>query len=237
MPKNKLIVALDVNTREDALSLIKKLREKVGGFKIGLELFHSLGPQIIEEIQSLGVRVFYDGKFHDIPNTVSRAVASISQLGIWMLNVHCSGGIEMMHAASKTAHQTSKLMHKSPPLVIGVTILTSIHNKVLNNEMGIPGNIQSTVLRYSHMAKEAELDGVVCSGYEIEMVRKEMGKDFLLVVPGIRPDWSVQISDQKRIMSPKQAMELGADYLVIGRPITQAPDPCEVVKKIIDEIS
>ena len=236
MSNNKLIVALDMNSREEALELVEEIRDKVGVFKVGLELFNASGPQIIHEIQSLGVRVFYDAKFHDIPNTVSQAVSVATRLGVWMINVHCAGGLEMLRAARESVIHTAKELNQSPPLLIGVTLLTSIQEKILHDELGIPGTIESTVLRYARLAKEAGLDGVVCSGHEIVVLRKEFGKDFCLVVPGIRPSWSVQTSDQKRIMTPKQAIDAGADYLVIGRPITQSPDPIEAVTKILEEI-
>lgn len=233
---NPLIVALDVDNRAKALQLTQELEGKVAAFKVGLELFNSAGVSVIEDIHSRNGKVFYDAKFHDIPNTVKGAVAAATKMGVWMVNVHCAGGLEMMKAARASANQTAEILCLTPPLVIGVTVLTSISREMLNTQWGVPGEVESTVLRLATLAKEAGLDGVVCSGHEISLLKKELGKDFKLIVPGIRPAGSVSVQDQKRVMTPKEAIEQGADFLVIGRPITQAPDPAEAALKIINEI-
>jgi orotidine-5'-phosphate decarboxylase len=234
--QNPIIVALDVDTREKALKLAEELEGKVAAFKVGLELFNSAGVPVIEAIQSKGIPVFYDAKFHDIPNTVKGAVAAATKMGVWMVNVHCTGGLEMMKAARESANETAAKLGSKTPLVIGVTVLTSISQEILNTQWGVSGNVGDTVLRLASLAKEAGLDGVVCSGHEIELLKRELGKEFKLIVPGIRPADSGSVQDQKRVMTPGQAVSLGADYLVIGRPITKAPVPAEAAAKILNEI-
>lgn len=233
--ESKIIVALDVSNRESARALATQLTGKIAAWKVGLELFNTLGVSIIDELQSQGGRVFYDAKFHDIPNTVKGAVNAATRMGVWMVNVHCSGGLEMMQAARDAADQTAAEMGTRPPLVIGVTVLTSISPFVLNDEIGVKGQVSDTVLRWASLARKAKLDGVVCSGHEIELLKKELGKEFKLVVPGIRPA-SADVGDQKRVMTPAQAVSLGADYLVIGRPITRAQNPGEAADAINAEI-
>ena len=237
MTKNKIIVALDVDNREKAISLVKELHGKVGAFKIGLELLNSCSIDLIKEIQEMGESIFFDAKFHDIPNTVSGAVSAVTRLGVWMMDVHCSGGLEMMRSAKEAAMKTAKTLNQQPPLVLGVTLLTSINQKSLNEELGISGTAESQVLRLAQLAKEAGLDGVVCSGQEIEILKKEFPMDFKLVVPGIRSVWVFSKTDQKRVMTPKEAIMKGADYLVIGRPIIQSESPKDALEKILDEIS
>jgi orotidine-5'-phosphate decarboxylase len=240
--QNPIIVALDVDTREKALELVDQLKGKVGAFKVGLELFNSCGRKIIREIQSRGERVFYDAKFHDIPNTVNGAVAAATRMKVWMVNVHCCGGVQMMTAAKESADATAREYGIPCPLVIGVTILTSISENGLLDELGIQGTMEDTVLKYAQLAKQSGLDGVVCSGHEIKRLKSELGTDFKLIVPGIRPadkedSASASNGDQQRVMTPRSAIESGADYLVIGRPITRAENPADAAVKIYNEIS
>lgn len=221
---NPVLVALDVPSREEALRLAEALRPHVGGFKVGLELFCSAGPAIVEEIGADDV--FLDLKFHDIPNTVRGASAAAARLGVKIFNVHCLGGSEMMRAAIEAAREQNPNTQ-----VIGVTILTS-HNAAQLRELGLHEEPAAAVRRLARMAREAGLDGVVCSPQEIAAVRAECGPDFLLVTPGIRPA-NAAPGDQTRTLAPQQALAAGADWLVIGRPITAAPDPLQAARDVL----
>lgn len=228
----RIIVALDVEGREEALSLVRKL-EGAEIFKVGLKLFTAQGPSLLKEIQSIGKKIFLDLKLHDIPNTVAEAVRIDTKLGVQMLTLHSSGGREMMSRAAAAAREAEE-RGKAKPLLLAVTILTSFKEDGLK-EIGMVASIKTQVLRLAELAKEAGMDGVVCSPQEIEFIRKEFGEDFLLVTPGIRPSWAVP-DDQKRIMTPSLAIEKGADYLVIGRPIIKASSPQEAFLKICGEL-
>jgi len=218
-------VALDVPSAAQAVALAETLRPYVGGFKVGLELFCACGPQIVEEI---GARdVFLDLKFHDIPNTVRGAAAGAARLGVGILNVHCLGGADMMRAAVESAREID-----AQTKVIGVTILTS-HDAASLQALGLNEEPEAAVRRLARLAREAGLDGVVCSAREIAAVRKECGDDFLLVTPGIRPAGAA-LGDQKRVMTPREAMDAGADWLVVGRPITDASDPAQAAQALFD---
>ncbi|HVF85305.1 MAG TPA: orotidine-5'-phosphate decarboxylase, partial [Abditibacteriaceae bacterium] len=213
---NPIFVALDVPDKTSALSLVEQLRPHVDGFKIGLELYLSEGKSIVEEIGAH--QVFLDLKLHDIPNTVACAMRVVAKLGVQITNVHCLGGLEMMLAANDAVKGVN-----SSTRLIGVTVLTS-HDKASLARLGLDEEPQSVVRRLARLAQEAGLDGVVCSPQEIVAVREECGEDFLLVTPGIRPATG-ELGDQKRVLTPRQAVDLGANYLVIGRPITSANDP------------
>lgn len=228
----KIIVALDVGTKKEALSLIKKL-EGVEIFKVGLKLFTAEGPPLLGEIQAMGKKVFLDLKLHDIPNTVGEAVKSAIKHGAHMMTLHAAGGREMMERAVESAAEEAKAQKTEKPLLLAVTILTSLKNEQLE-EIGMVSDTISQVFRLAHLAQEAGVSGVVCSPQEIEIVKKECGRDILVVAPGIRPSWAAA-QDQKRIMTPALAFQKGADYLVIGRPITSAPSPQEAFFKILDE--
>jgi len=224
----RIIVALDVGTKQKALSLVKEL-EEADIFKVGLKLFSAEGPSLLQAIQHLGKRVLLDLKLHDIPNTVAGAVEMILEHGVHMITLHASGGKEMMsRAVAAAAQQPTK------PLLLAVTILTSLKDEDLK-AIGMEGTAGDQVLRLAELAKEAGVDGVVCSPKEIEIIRQEIGQDFLIVTPGIRPRWAAS-DDQKRIMTPGQAIENGADYLVIGRPIIEASSPCEAFRRINEEL-
>ena len=224
-PQQSVLVALDVPTRERALELASQLSSHVGGLKIGLELFCACGPQIVEEIGPK--RVFLDLKFHDIPNTVAAASRVAARLGVHIFNVHCLGGLEMMRAAADAARETNPDVR-----VIGVTILTS-HDADSLKKIGLIETPEQAVPRLASLAQQAGLDGVVCSAREIGPVRAVCGDDFMLVTPGIRPA-KAELGDQKRVLTPREALDAGANYLVVGRPITGAADPIKAAQTLFD---
>lgn len=225
-----IIVALDFPSADDAHALVDKLSPQRCRLKVGKELFVRGGPQLVERLVGKGYEVFLDLKFHDIPNTVARACEAAAELGVWMVNVHTLGGRRMMEAAREALEKSN---HR--PLLIGVTILTSMGSEDLQ-EIGLPGDPERNVLHLAGLARQAGLDGVVCSPREVAGLRREIGDDFALVTPGIRPAWSAT-GDQKRITTPRDAIALGSDYLVIGRPVTAAPDPLEALAKIEAELT
>ena len=233
--KDRIILALDVPTREAALALAEQVKDRVGGFKIGMELYNACGPAILKEFQDMGAKVFVDLKFHDIPNTVASAVRVLTRLDAWMFNVHASGGREMMEEAAKAAREEAEALGRPRPILLAVTVLTSMNLEQLN-EVGVAAaTVEEQVVRLAKMAQECGLDGVVCSPKEAAAIRRTLGKDFILVTPGIRPAWSAA-GDQKRITTPKDALKLGSTYMVIGRPITRADDPAAAAEKIIAEL-
>ena len=225
----KIIVALDYDNQQDATTLVKNLDPSLCRLKVGKELFTTCGPDIVKRVQDLGFEVFLDLKFHDIPATVAKACASAANLGVWMLNVHALGGSEMLKAARTAVNES---IHS--PLLIAVTILTSSDQAYLD-EIGLNRELGEQVLRLAKLTQSAGLDGVVCSAKEAKFISAEIGKDFVLVTPGIRPVGSQQ-NDQKRIMTPGMALKNGSNYLVIGRPITQAENPLNALRDIVAEI-
>jgi orotidine-5'-phosphate decarboxylase len=229
----KIIIALDVGTKREALALAKTLKE-ARVFKIGLELFTAEGPALLEEAVRLGKKPFLDLKYHDIPNTVAGAVRSATRKGVHMLTLHTSGGMEMMAAAARAAVEESARTGKGRPILLGVTVLTSLKDEEFRR-IGFAHAVAEQVLRLAVLAKASGLDGVVCSPHEIESIKRECGLDFLVITPGIRPAWAAA-QDQKRIMTPAEAISKGADYLVIGRPITGAPSPLEAFLRVLAEI-
>lgn len=232
--KNPIICAIDTKDVSKASSLIKEIKESIGAVKLGLEFFTFNGPEGIKEIKKLGLPIFLDLKFHDIPNTVAEAVRSAVRLGVDILTIHTSGGIKMMEAAAIAAKEESEKSGMKKPLVVGVTVLTSMDESDLL-ESGVNGNVEEQVKRLALNAKKAGLDGVVCSPKEIELVKNICGKNFKTVVPGVRPSFAAA-DDQKRIMTPAEAIRQGADFLVIGRPITKSDDPKGAATKILKEI-
>ena len=229
-----IIVALDVEKGEDALNLIQQL-EDAEIFKVGLQLFTAEGPSLLRKIKVLRKKIFLDLKLHDIPNTVAGAVESAVKHGVQMMTLHTSGGKEMMARAREAADKAAEKLGEIKPLLLGVTVLTSLKDENLI-DLGISENTKSHVVRLAKLTKQAGLDGVVCSAQELEVIKKEVGQDLKAVVPGIRPSWAAA-NDQKRIMTPLEAVSKGADYLVIGRPITKAPSPQEAFYKIVKQLS
>jgi len=232
--RNRLLVALDVDAPEKAHALVDQLTGHVGGFKIGKELFVTAGPSVVRHVVERGAHVFLDMKFHDIPNTVAGAVRAAVRHGVWMLNVHASGGAAMVRAAVDAARQTAEETGGEFPLVIGVTILTSLDDEDLKN-VGIATPAHSAALRLAKLSQLNGLHGVVASATDARNIKDHCGENFVVVSPGIRPAGS-DAGDQKRLMTPAKAIANGADYLVVGRPITQAPDPAAAADAIVAEI-
>jgi orotidine-5'-phosphate decarboxylase len=228
MTDPKIIVALDYADSSSALKLVEKLDPALCRLKVGKELFTAAGPQFVESLARSDFGVFLDLKFHDIPNTVAKACSAASNLGIWMLNVHASGGSEMMQAAKQAIESST-----SKPLLIAVTVLTSMNQQTLG-QIGIQTDLATHVLNLAKLTQQAGLDGVVCSALEAKMLRAQLGEAFCLVTPGIRPA-NASKDDQSRIVTPSDALSLGSSYLVIGRPITQAADPLIALQQISAE--
>lgn len=226
----KIIVALDFPSRDPALALVDQLDPKKCRLKVGKELFTRSGPQLVEALQGRGFEVFLDLKFHDIPNTTSAAVAAAADLGVWMVNVHASGGEKMMTACRERLEPFGA----DKPLLIAVTVLTSMTAEDLTG-IGIPNSPEAQVSRLAKLARNCGLDGVVCSAQEAPRLKKEQGAEFQLITPGIRP-LTADKGDQQRIMTPTDALKAGSDYLVIGRPITQAEDPLAALEAIHAEV-
>lgn len=224
---DKIIVALDVPTKEKALALVEQLQSEISFFKIGLQLYTAEGPEIVRAVLASGAKVWLDLKLYDIPNTVARAVESANTLGVQMLTIHLSGGSEMIRAA--TAARANNM------LLLGVTVLTSSTEQTLH-EIGITNTVQNQVIRLAKLGAEAGIDGVVASPHEIKLLRGEFGDRIKIAVQGIRPTWA-EPGDQKRFLTPLEAIEAGADYIGIGRPITGHRQPREAVAKILDELA
>jgi len=234
--KNPLIVALDVDTGEEAAGLVDGLGPYAGGFKVGMQLYYGAGPEAVRKLREKNVPFFVDLKLHDIPNTVAGAARALTRLGASILNVHAAGGGAMMRAAAEAARDEAAKAGIHRPLVVAVTVLTSIDQEVFNQEVGIGGPIQDRVVAWALLAREAGLDGVVASPREIAAVREVCGPDFAIITPGVRPAGAAK-GDQKRTMTPGEAVRLGATHLVVGRPVTAAPDPVEAAKTVLEEIS
>jgi len=230
----RLIVALDVPDMKSAKHLVKILYPTVEIFKIGSYLFTACGPEVVEMVHKTGGKVFLDLKFHDIPNTVANAASEVAKMGVFMFNVHASGGAKMMQAAVDAARKAAAVAAKPKPLVLAVTVLTSMDEPDLR-QMGILRNTDEQVMHLAAIAQEAGCDGVICSVEEASNIRKTLGNNFVIVTPGIRPSGS-DIADQKRIATPHSAIEAGADYIVVGRPIIEAQDPVAVANKILEEM-
>ena len=236
---SRILIPLDFPTADQAISCVAGVRDDVGGFKVGLELINAVGVDIFDQIRRAAgpaVRIFYDCKLHDIPNTVAGAARAIAGRGLWMFNIHASGGSIMLKAAVEAAAQGAELKGVKKPLVIAVTVLTSISSEILTNELAVGRTVAGHVVSLARMAQDAGCDGVVASPHEISAIRDACGPNFCLVIPGVRPAGS-DVGDQKRVMTPGQAARAGADYLVIGRPITGAPDPLAAVRSINREVA
>ena len=232
MQKNgPIVVALDYQSAGQALLMARQLDPKRCRLKVGKELFTSAGPQIVDQLQHFGFEIFLDLKFHDIPNTVAKAVLAAARMGVWMVNVHASGGAQMMQTtrsalAAKGGHQ---------PLLIAVTVLTSMDAEGLK-AIGIDQSPAERVLSLAHLSQDSGFDGVVCSAQEASLLKSQLGPEFKLITPGIRPSFA-KVGDQKRVMTPAQAMAAGSDFLVIGRPITGADDPMQALALIEEELA
>jgi orotidine-5'-phosphate decarboxylase len=230
MTDPKILVALDYPDESQALAMVDRLRPELCRLKVGKEMFTRLGPGFVEKLQQRDFQVFLDLKYHDIPNTVARACEAAADLGVWMVNVHALGGRRMMEAAAEALAG-----YRQRPLLIAVTILTSMSDQDLQ-EIGIDKPAGDMAVKLAQLAQQSNLDGVVCSAMEAAHMRKNLGDNFILVTPGIRPVGSEQ-DDQHRIMTPVDAMQAGASYLVIGRPITRADDPVGLLRTINSDIS
>ncbi|HEU4964525.1 MAG TPA: orotidine-5'-phosphate decarboxylase [Bacilli bacterium] len=233
--EDKIFVALDFDNGDDALRLADKLGDTIRTMKVGLQLFYKEGPAILHKLQDMGFRIFMDCKFHDIPNTVAGASDSVTAHGVYMFNIQCAAGLDAMRRGKEAAVKRAEALGLAVPKLIGVTQMTSTSQAMMNDEIGIQGTVLDSVIHYSKLAQEAGLDGVVASGHEIAAIREACGEDFLTVIPGIRPAWAAT-NDQKRIMTPAQALQAGAHYLVIGRAITGAQDPKEAALRILEEV-
>jgi orotidine-5'-phosphate decarboxylase len=234
LDNKRVIVALDVPTAAEALALAARLDPKLCRVKVGKELFTAAGPAVVEQLQQRGFEVFLDLKYHDIPNTVAGAVREATRLGVFMLNVHASGGLAMMRAAAESAAKAAKEFALPRPILLGVTVLTSLDRHALEREVGVAGTVEAHVLRLAERARAAGLDGCVASAHEIGPLRLALGPRWVIVTPGIRP--AERTDDQARTATPEAAIRAGADYLVVGRPITAVPDPGAAARAILDEV-
>lgn len=233
--REKLILALDVATIEEALALVKELREYVGVFKVGLELYARFGTKLLETMKAEEVPIFFDCKFLDIPNTVARASQSLVSHGLTMFNVHAIGGAAMLKATVEVVQKAAQGQKVTAPKILAVTVLTSVSNEILKNELAIDSTTDELVLRLAWLSQHSGVDGVVASAHEVAAIREACGSDFLIVTPGIRPSWA-GADDQKRIVTPADAMRNGSDYIVVGRPITRASDRKDAARRIVDEM-
>jgi orotidine-5'-phosphate decarboxylase len=233
----RIMVALDYASAGEAEKLLESLIGIPCYMKVGMQLFYAAGPHFVLGLKERGYKVFLDLKMHDIPNTVKGGAESVTRLGVDMFNVHAAGGVKMMQAALEGVEKALGAMAPgtSRPVVIGVTQLTSTDRQTLNEEIGISGTVEEAVVRYAGLAKQAGLDGVVASPLEVERIKQACGKGFVTVTPGIRPAGS-DIGDQSRVMTPAEAFRQGTDFVVIGRPITAAPDPLKALEEIIESI-
>lgn len=230
----RVIVALDVPTLAEAEQLVKELLPEVSLFKVGMQLYHGHGPRVVEEIGRWGGRVFLDLKLHDIPHTVSEAVRVLARLGVAMLTVHASGGREMLSRAVEAAREEAALAGLPAPVLLGVTVLTSLGQGDLA-ELGYGGQVRDLVVRLARLALQAGCGGVVASAREARVLRLAFGPDLVIVAAGIRPAWS-GVDDQQRVMTPREALKAGVTHLVVGRPVTQAPDPRAALRRLLAEL-
>lgn len=233
--KEKIVLALDVDTLEEAREMILELKDYVGIFKIGLQLYTQNGNEIIEFMNKNGLEYFLDVKLLDIPNTVAKASENIVKRGASFFNIHTLGGVEMMKQCVQSANATALALDKKPPLILGVTVLTSISDEVLQKELDIDKNASNFALKLAKLAKDSGLGGVVASTWEARKIKEICGDDFKVLCPGIRPEWSLK-NDQQRAATPRAAIQEGADFLVIGRAVTSADDRVKAMEMIYDEI-
>jgi orotidine-5'-phosphate decarboxylase len=237
-PRERLIVALDFSSVKDALEFVEKMGDTISFYKVGLELFSAAGPEIVKRLKDSGKSVFLDLKFYDIPNTVAGAAARAVEMGADMFNVHALGGMDMMLAAAEAASRTAESLGVKSPVLLGVTVLTNLDQEALEQDVGLAlgGSVDAFVVAKAKKVKEAGFDGVIASAKEAGAIRAACGEEFHIVTPGIRPIWAAT-DDQKRVATPSGAISMGADRIVVGRPITRASDPMEAAKKILEEIT
>ncbi|MCK9418547.1 MAG: orotidine-5'-phosphate decarboxylase [Nitrospirae bacterium] len=232
----RLVIALDIESDTEALRIVSELKDSVGVFKVGLQLFTAYGPDIVRRITGMGGRVFLDLKYHDIPNTVAKASAEAVKLGVSIFNVHSLGGLEMMKAAAESAKETAEKLNLPVPAVLAVTILTSMDEKSMRKEIKITRSLQREVTHLARLAQRAGMHGVVASPQEIKTLRRAVRGEFIILTPGVRPAWADK-DDQKRVMTPGEAVKAGADYIVVGRPVLKAIDRKAAVQKILEEMN
>ena len=234
-PHERLILALDLANYNNAIDIIDTFKDSIGIFKVGFELFTACGPRIIEEIRKRDKQVFLDLKYHDIPNTVAKAAAAATRHGVSMLTVHTFGGLNMLKECAQSVVSICLKENLPRPKLLGVTVLTSIDQVILRDELGSAMSISAQVKSLTAMAMRAGLDGIVASAHEIVIIRERFGENILIITPGIRPSWT-KPDDQKRTMTPKQALRAGADYIVMGRSIVYQPQPLNALERILNEI-
>lgn len=233
--KEKMVLALDVETLDEAKKLVDELDPYVGTYKVGLQLYTGFGNEIIDYIKEKNSNFFLDVKLMDIPNTVKKASENIVLRGANFYNVHALGGLEMMKQSREGAYAAAEKLGVKPPLILAVTVLTSISQDVLDEEIKVDANVKELAINLAKLAKTAGLDGVVASVHELEAIKEACGEDFKVLCPGIRPEWSLK-DDQKRIATPREALKKGADYLVIGRAVTAAENRIKAFEKIYEEV-
>jgi orotidine-5'-phosphate decarboxylase len=234
--KDRIALALDVDNDREALGIVSELKDSVGVFKVGLQLFTAYGPDIVRRITGMGGRVFLDLKYHDIPNTVAKASAEAVKLGVSIFNVHTLGGLDMMKAAVEATRETAQKLDLPVPAVLGVTILTSMDELSLRKELKITRSLRREVVHLARLAQRAGMHGVVASPQEIKTLRRAVRGEFIILTPGVRPAWADK-DDQKRVMTPGEAVEAGADYIVVGRPVLRSSDRKAAVEKIVNEMT
>lgn len=232
----KIIVALDVEKEEEAYALVRRLSPPLSYFKVGMRLYMACGPRIVTGLKKMGVRVFLDMKFHDIPHTVASAAEVVTRLGVDLFNIHLSGGSDMIRATMEKTRETAEKEKISPPKVVGVTVLSSFNEKILRDEVGVSKNLEQYVAGLALLGRESGLDGVVASPREATLVRRKCGDEFMIVTAGVRPLWA-GLDDQLRVLTPRQALEAGANYMVIGRPIIENESPRDAAEKILAEMT
>lgn len=231
----RLIVALDLGSKEAALNMVDMLKDHVGLFKVGYQLFMEGGPKVVKEIKKRGVEIFLDLKYHDIPNTVSEAAIRAMRLGVSFFDIHALGGVEMMRRCVEACREVSIIEGIPVPKILGVTILTHLDQEMVESEIGLNGSIEDNIIRLIRFSLDAGLDGVISSPEEVRGIRKEFGERPIVITPGVRPIWSSK-DDQIRTKTPSEAISDGADYIVVGRPILRSSEPVKAVLMILDEI-
>lgn len=233
--KDRLVLALDTDSIEEVERLVTLLKDYVGCFKVGPQLFTSCAYEGIDKIKELGGKVYFDGKFHDIPSTVAKAGSNLIKRGVNIFSAHLAGGSKMLNTTVKVARETAKRFEMEPPTILGVTLLSSFGQRTLTEELNVKMNIDEYVSHLTSLARESKIDGVIASASEARKIRKEFSEDFIILCPAIRPTWSV-VNDQIRVVTPADAIKSGVDYMVVGRPITSADDPIAAANLILDEI-